>query len=94
MLTLLPITFSLTAVFGAVKLAACSLFILLVAAWVGRKKPLISGALFMFSCMLPIAIILRTITFPEDTAGGPVPPAGTATVALVMLNVMAYNFSW
>ena len=52
----------------------------------------------MFACMFPIAIILTTVTFPESTAKGatpgPVPPAGTATVALVMLNVMAYNFSW
>lgn len=87
----------LTAIFGAVKLAACSLFILFVAAWVGRKKPLIFGALFMFGCMLPIAVILRTVPFPVNADGtviGPVPSAGIATVALVMLNVMAYNFSW
>lgn len=48
----------------------------------------------MFACMLPIAVILRTIPFPEDAAGGPVPSAGIATVALVMMNVMGYNLSW
>lgn len=84
----------LTAIFGAVKFIACSLFIVFVAAWVGRKKPLIFGALFMFACMLPIAVILRTVPFPKGADTQAVSSAGSATVALVMLNVMAYNFSW
>ena len=82
----------LTAIFGAVKFIACSIFIVGLASWAGRKKPLIFGAIFMFACMLPIAVILRTVPFSQDH--GNVPAAGSATVALVMLNVMAYNFSW
>ena len=48
----------------------------------------------MFACMLPIAVILRTIPFDKSIANGPVPSSGVAAVALVMMNVMAYNLSW
>lgn len=84
----------LTTIFGAVKFGACSIFIIFIATWVGRKKPLMFGALFMFACMLPIAVILATTPFGKITSNASVPSSGIATVALVMLNVMAYNLSW
>ena len=84
----------LTGLFGAVKLGACTFFVWFLASRVGRKKPLVFGALFMFVCMLPIAAICATISIPSDANELPVPPSATATIALVFMNVMAYNMSW
>ena len=81
----------LTGLFGAIKLIACSFFVVFFANKLGRKKPLIYGGSVMAVCMLITAIVLRTADF---TAHGSVPPAGRATVAMIFLAIMAYNFSW
>ena len=84
----------LTALFGAVKLIACSIFVVFFANRLGRKKPLMFGALVMASCMLVVAVVLRTVPIANSANGGPVPPAAQACVALIFLAIMAYNFSW
>ncbi|KAK4961132.1 hypothetical protein LTR10_001622 [Elasticomyces elasticus] len=81
----------LTAIFGAIKVAACSLFVLFVADTVGRRKILTCGALFMAACQLSTAAVLKTHPAPADAR---VTPSGIATIALIYLFVIAYNFSW
>ncbi|KAK0945139.1 hypothetical protein LTR29_003486 [Friedmanniomyces endolithicus] len=81
----------LTAIFGAIKVAACSLFVLFVADTVGRRKILTCGALFMAACQISTAAVLRSHPAP---ASAQVTPSGIATIALIYLFVIAYNFSW
>ncbi|KAF2721295.1 hypothetical protein K431DRAFT_284911 [Polychaeton citri CBS 116435] len=83
----------LTAIFGAVKVAACLLFVLFVADNVGRKKILIGGALFMAACQITTAAVNKTHP-PDPNNPGTVTSAGIATIALIYLFVIAYNFSW
>ncbi|KAK5135952.1 hypothetical protein LTR08_004410 [Meristemomyces frigidus] len=81
----------LTAIFGAIKVAACGLFVLLVADTVGRRYILTGGALFMAACQISTAAVVKTHPAPGD---GTVTPSGIATIALIYLFVIAYNFSW
>jgi len=71
----------LTGFFGAVKVVACAIFIIFVAERFGRKPLLVFGSLGMFTCMLPIALILKFRPPP----GGVVTAAGGAEIALLFL---------
>lgn len=42
----------LTAIFGAIKVVACGIFVLFVSEHVGRRKVLIGGAMFMAACQI------------------------------------------
>lgn len=81
----------LTAIFGAVKVAACGIFVLFVSERVGRRNVLIGGAAFMAACQITTAAVVKAIPPPEQ---GNVTSSGIATVALIYLFVIAYNFSW
>lgn len=81
----------LTAIFGAIKVAACALFVIFVADSVGRRWILTGGALFMAACQITTAAVVETHPAPGD---GTVTSAGIATIALIYLFVIAYNFSW
>lgn len=81
----------LTAIFGAVKVAACLTFVLFVAERVPRKAILIAGAAFMAACQISTAAVVKTHPAPGD---GTVTSSGIATIALIYLFVIAYNFSW
>jgi len=81
----------LTAIFGAIKVAACGLFVLFVADNVGRRKILTGGALFMAACQISTAAVVKERPAPGD---GTVTSSGIATIALIYLFVIAYNFSW
>jgi sugar porter (SP) family MFS transporter len=81
----------LTAIFGAIKVAACGLFVLFVADNVGRRAILTGGALFMAACQISTAAVVKTHPARGD---GTVTSAGIATIALIYLFVIAYNFSW
>nr|OQO22233.1 hypothetical protein B0A51_10719 [Rachicladosporium sp. CCFEE 5018] len=81
----------LTAIFGAVKVAACLTFVLFVAEKVNRRKILTAGALFMAACQITTAAVVKTHPARGD---GTVTSAGIATIALIYLFVIAYNFSW
>jgi sugar porter (SP) family MFS transporter len=81
----------LTAIFGAVKVAACGLFVLFVSERVGRRNVLIAGAAFMAACQITTAAVVKAVPPPEQ---GNVTGSGIATVALIYLFVIAYNFSW
>ena len=81
----------LTAIFGAVKVAACTIFVIFVADSVPRKAILTWGAVFMAVCQVTTAILVKTHPANPD---GDVTSSGIATVALIYLFVIAYNFSW
>lgn len=83
----------LTAIFGAIKVAACLCFVLFVADRVNRKAILIAGATFMGATMISTAAVVKT--HPAPTSADPhVTHSGIATVALIYMFVIAYNFSW
>jgi sugar porter (SP) family MFS transporter len=81
----------LTAIFGAIKVAACLTFVIFVAERVNRKHILTLGALVMAACQISTAAVVRSKPPPGDAT---VTSSGIATVALIYLFVIAYNFSW
>ncbi|KAL4894950.1 general substrate transporter [Aspergillus ambiguus] len=81
----------LTGIFGAIKVVACGLFVLFMSDRFGRKPVLIIGAAFQSACMIATAAVVNVYPAHND---GPVTSAGMATVALIYLDIIAYNFSW
>ena len=81
----------LTAIFGAIKVAACATFVVFVADNVPRRAILTGGALFMAACQISTAAVVKTYPAPADAH---VTSSGIATIALIYLFVIAYNFSW
>ena len=81
----------LTAIFGAVKVAACAAFVIFVADSVPRKTILTGGAILMAACQITTAALVKTNPAPAD---GAITSSGIATVALIYLFVIFYNFSW
>ncbi|WPH00806.1 Hypothetical protein R9X50_00363600 [Acrodontium crateriforme] len=81
----------LTAIFGAVKFVACLTFVILVADNIPRRYILTGGAIFMSACQLTTAAVVKTHPAPDKPH---TTPSGIATVALIYLFVIAYNFSW
>ncbi|KAJ6010365.1 hypothetical protein N7451_001777 [Penicillium sp. IBT 35674x] len=80
----------LTGIFGAVKVVACLIFVVFMSDRFGRRPVLAGGAAFMAVCMLVTAAVVKNYP-PQD---GVVSSAGIATVALIYLDIIAYNFSW
>ncbi|GAB7347865.1 hypothetical protein MBLNU459_g5395t1 [Dothideomycetes sp. NU459] len=81
----------LTAIFGAIKVAACSIFVLFIAERVARKQILVIGAFFMATFQITAAAVLKTHPAQGD---GVVTSSGIATIAMIYLFVIFYNFSW
>jgi MFS family permease len=81
----------LTAIFGAVKVIACAIFVVFLADRLSRRMVLIGGAALMSACQITTAAVVKANPPPED---GGVHPSGIATVALIYLFVIVYNFSW
>ncbi|KAE8451479.1 hypothetical protein EG329_003552 [Mollisiaceae sp. DMI_Dod_QoI] len=81
----------LTAIFGAIKVVACSFFVLFLSDRIGRRQVLILGAAFMAACQITCAAVVKNKPAPGE---GKVTSSGIATVALIYLFVIAYNLSW
>ncbi|KIH93270.1 MFS quinate transporter [Sporothrix brasiliensis 5110] len=81
----------LTAIFGAIKVVACGIFVVFVSERVGRRSMLVGGAALMAACQITTAIVVKTIPPPAE---GRVTSSGIATVALIYIFVIIYNFSW
>lgn len=81
----------LTGIFGAIKVVACLLFVLFISDRFGRRPLLMAGAIFMAACMITTSAVVKTHKPPGN---GTVTSAGIATVALLYLNIIAYNLSW
>ncbi|TVY13393.1 putative quinate permease [Lachnellula arida] len=84
----------LTAIFGAIKVAACGFFVLFLSERVGRRQVLIWGAVFMAACQISTAAVVKAKPPPAKVGDGGVTSSGIATVALIYLFVIAYNLSW
>lgn len=84
-------TLLLTAIFGAIKVLACGIFVVFVAERFGRRNLFMAGAFFMAACMITTAAVVKEVPPPGD---GSVTSAGIATVALIYLNIIGYNCSW
>ncbi|KAF7543471.1 hypothetical protein G7Z17_g10711 [Cylindrodendrum hubeiense] len=81
----------LTAIFGAVKVAACGAFVLFLANTFSRRQVLIGGAAAMAVCQIATAVVVKIRPAPDD---GSVTSSGIVTVALIYLFVAIYNISW
>ncbi|CZR56988.1 related to quinate transport protein [Phialocephala subalpina] len=81
----------LTAIFGAIKVAACLFFVLFLSDRLNRRTVLIAGAAFMAACQITTAAVVKNKPAPGE---GKVTSSGIATVALIYLFVVAYNLSW
>jgi hypothetical protein len=75
----------LTGLFGAVKVVACTFFIVFLAERFGRRTLLTAGSALMAICMLITALIVKYIPTQSGTS---VSPAGKATVAMLYLDIM------
>ncbi|CAG7971157.1 unnamed protein product [Penicillium nalgiovense] len=84
-------TLLLTGIFGAIKVVACLVFVVFLSDRYGRRPLLAGGAGFMAICMIATAAVVKTYPQPGD---GTVTSSGIATVALIYLDIIAYNFSW
>ncbi|OAA58923.1 MFS sugar transporter [Niveomyces insectorum RCEF 264] len=81
----------LTAIFGAIKVVACGVFVVFVSERIGRRGVLIGGAACMAACQITTAAVVKAKPPPDE---GNVTSSGIATVALIYLFVIIYNFSW
>ncbi|KAI1076713.1 general substrate transporter [Whalleya microplaca] len=83
----------LTAIFGAVKVVACGVFVLWFSERLSRRQVLVGGAASMAACQIATAAVVKNFPAPapEDSS---VVPSGIATIALIYLFVIIYNFSW
>jgi hypothetical protein len=82
-----------TAIFGAVKVVACGVFVLWFSERLSRRQVLIGGALLMAACQVTTAAVVKSFPAPAEQ-GVSVKPSAIATIALIYLFVVAYNFSW
>ncbi|KAI0407274.1 putative MFS quinate transporter [Xylaria palmicola] len=82
-----------TAIFGAVKVVACGIFVLWFSERLSRRQVLIGGAVFMGACQITTAAVVKSFPAPAEQQETVSPPA-IATIALIYLFVVAYNFSW
>ncbi|KAI8626433.1 general substrate transporter [Xylariaceae sp. FL1651] len=82
-----------TAIFGAVKVVACGTFILWFSERLSRRQVLIGGAVVMAACQVTTAAVVKSFPAPAEQQAT-VKPSAIATIALVYLFVVAYNFSW
>ncbi|KAI1823507.1 general substrate transporter [Xylaria intraflava] len=83
----------ITAIFGAIKVVACGVFVLWFSERLSRRQVLIGGALFMSACQITTAAVVKSFPAPAEQQATVKPPA-IATIALIYLFVIAYNFSW
>lgn len=80
----------LTGIFGAIKFASCLFFVVFMSERFGRRPLLAAGTVFMCLCMLATAGVVKSFP-PQD---GVVTTAGIVTVALIYLDIIAYNLSF
>lgn len=81
----------ITGFFGIVKIAGVATYIAFFVDILGRRKPLMAGALAMGVLMLIVAIII--VKDPPNPAKG-ISSAGAAGIAMIYLEAFAFNCSW
>lgn len=90
------LTLLLTGIFGALKVISCLAFIIWIAERFGRRPLLILGGLAMSLCMVSTAFVVRSdqSPTPTHTTSNGIKSTGILTIALIYLDIIAYNFSW
>jgi hypothetical protein len=83
----------LTAIFGAVKVLACGVFVLWFSERLSRRQVLFGGAALMAACQITTAAVVKAKP-ASSTGDEAVTSSGIATVAMIYLFVVFYNFSW
>lgn len=81
-----------TGVYGSVKVVMTLIFLLVGIDFIGRKKALIGGGLWMSAMMIILGAVLAT--HPPDTKSDGVSPPSIAMIVLIYLYVMGYSASW
>lgn len=61
---------------------------------ISRRNVLVGGAAFMAVCQITTAAVVRALPPPMNADDAPVSSSGIATISLIYLFVIAYNFSW
>lgn len=77
----------LTAIFGAIKVAACGTFVAFLADRLPRRQVMIGGAAFMAACQITTAAVVKNKPPPAEP-NSDVSPSGIATIALIYLLVI------
>lgn len=81
-----------TGVYGTVKVVTTGIFLIIGIDFLGRKKSLIGGAIWMAAMMFIIGAVLATN--PPDPDAGSVSKASIAMVVMIYLYVIGYSASW
>lgn len=81
-----------TGVYGSVKVVMTLIFLLVGIDFIGRKKALVGGAMWMAAMMFIIGAVLAT--HPPDTSSSTVSPASLGMVVMIYLYVIGYSASW
>jgi sugar porter (SP) family MFS transporter len=80
-----------TGIYGVVKVAACTFFLLFAADSLGRRKSLLWTALMQCALMFYIGLYIR---FSPPTPGHAVTGAGYLTLVCIYLFAGVYQFGW
>jgi len=80
-----------TGIYGIVKMAACSAFLLLAADSLGRRKSLLWTSIAQGLSMYYIGIYVRV---DPQQPGAPVPPAGYVAIVMIFLFAAFFQFGW
>lgn len=86
-------TLLVTGLFGGIKVIACTLFVLFIADRFGRRTMFMSGGLCMGFCLLAVSLLLA-FRHESTEPNHAVSSYSQAVIALIFLNVAAYNSSW
>lgn len=81
-----------TGIYGTVKVITTGIFLVIGIDFLGRKKSLMAGAIWMAAMMFIIGAVLATN--PPDASSGSVSSASIAMVAMIYLYVIGYSASW
>ncbi|CRG91557.1 putative quinate permease [Talaromyces islandicus] len=81
-----------TGVYGSVKVVMTLIFLLVGIDFIGRKKALVGGAMWMAAMMFIIGAVLAT--HPPDTGSTTVSSASMGMVVMIYLYVIGYSASW
>ncbi|KAH8692377.1 general substrate transporter [Talaromyces proteolyticus] len=81
-----------TGVYGSVKVVMTLIFLLVGIDFIGRKRALMGGAVWMAAMMFIIGAVLAT--HPPDVKSDTVSPASMAMVVMIYLYVIGYSASW
>lgn len=80
-----------TGVYGIVKVSACSVFLLLAADSLGRRRSLIWTGIAQSCAMFYIGLYVR---IKPPVSGEPVPPAGYVALVCIFLFAAFFQFGW